>query len=145
VKPGPRGALHALERQGDEAARAALAFGRRYASHRRAELGQAHGELSAGVGAMVESAGELLSAGRYWAARGIAEGSPDFARLAAQLLAGARQAERDAWALAELEARSRRAIADEQAWRVDDRDEPDPPTTSVLDPKFLEGKTNGKT
>jgi hypothetical protein len=107
VRPGSRGALVELERQGDPAARAAIAYGRKYASHRRAELARAHGELSAGVGAMVESAGELLSAGRYWGARGVAEGSADHARLAATLLAGARQAERDAWALATLEAASR--------------------------------------
>jgi hypothetical protein len=105
VKAGSRGALVALERKGDPAARAALAFGRRYASHRRSELASCHGgTLSAGVGAMVESAGELLSASRYWSARSIAEANPDYARLAAQLVAGARQAERDAWELASREA-----------------------------------------
>lgn len=107
-KAGKRGALFALERQGDDAARAALAFGRRYASHRRAELARLHGgELSAGVGSIIESAGELLSASRYWSARSIAEGNPDHARLAAQLAAGARQSERDAWQLAALEAAAR--------------------------------------
>jgi hypothetical protein len=115
VRPGSRGALVALERQGDAAARAAIAWGRQYAAHRRTELGRAHGDLSAGVGAMVESAGDLLAAGRYWGARSVAEGDADHARLSAQLLAGARQAERDAWALAELEARSRPKGAPE--WR----------------------------
>lgn len=109
VRAGKRGALAELERQGDAAARAAIAFGRRYAVHRRSELSRAHGgELSAGVGAMVESGGELLAASRYWGARAAAEGSPDFARLAATLAAGARQAERDAWALAALESAARR-------------------------------------
>jgi hypothetical protein len=108
VRMGKRGALVELERKGDPAARAALAFGRRYAAHRRAELGRVHGgELSAGVGAMVESAGELLAAARYWSARGIAEANPDHARLAAQLVAGSRQAERDAWELAAREAAAR--------------------------------------
>ncbi|APU89277.1 hypothetical protein Rctr16k_17 [Virus Rctr16k] len=103
VRAGKRGALVTLEKKGDAAARAALAFGRRYASHRRAELARAFGEISAGVGAMVESAGELLAAARYWSARGVAEANPDHARLSATLIAGARQAERDAWALAQLE------------------------------------------
>jgi len=56
---------------------------------------------------MIESAGELLAASRYWSARGIAEASADYARLAATLVAGARQAERDAWELAAREAQAR--------------------------------------
>lgn len=108
VRAGKRGALAELERQGDDAARAALAFGRRYSAHRRAELARCHGgELSSGPSAMVESAGELLAAARYWSARSIAEGNPDYARLAATLTAGARQAERDAWELAAREAQAR--------------------------------------
>lgn len=133
-RAGPRGALAKLEAQGDDAARAAIAFGRRYAAHRRAELTSAHGEISAGVGGMVASAGELLAASRYWGARGVAEANPDFARLSAQLVAGARQAERDAWQLATLEAQSRheaspvnphaeitRLLAAEQAERAERR------------------------
>jgi hypothetical protein len=108
LRAGKRGALVALERQGDEAARAALAFGRRYSAHRRGEVAHAHGgEISAGVGAMIESAGELLASARYWSARGISEGNPDHARLAAMLIAGSRQAERDAWELASREAAAR--------------------------------------
>lgn len=92
--------------------RALLSPGRRYASHRRAELASLHGgEISAGVGAMVESAGELLASARYWSARSIAEGDPDFARLAATLTAGSRQAERDAWEIAAREAAARREHA----------------------------------
>jgi hypothetical protein len=56
---------------------------------------------------MIESAGELLASARYWSARGIAEANPDHARLAATLVAGSRQAERDAWAIAALEAAAR--------------------------------------
>lgn len=109
-RAGKQGALSKLEKQGDPAARTALAFGRRYAAHRRSELARAHGgELSAGVGAMVESAGELLASARYWSARGIADANPDFARLSATLVAGARQAERDAWELASREAATRPA------------------------------------
>lgn len=110
VRTGPRGALAHLERKGDPAARAALAFGRRYAAHRRAELARVHGgELSAGAAAMIESAGELLGSARYWSARSTAESDPDFARLAATLVAGARQAERDAWEIAAREAEVRPA------------------------------------
>lgn len=113
-RAGSRGALVELERQGDAAARAALTFGRRYSAHRRAELARSHGgELSAGVGAMVESAGELLAAARYWSARSLAEASPNHARLAATLVAGARQSERDAWELASREAAARADSSDE--------------------------------
>lgn len=102
-----KGALGLLERKGDRAARAALRFGRRYAKHRRLELTTAHGAISAGVGAIIESAGELLASARYWNARSVAEANPDFARLAAQQSAGHRQAERDAWELAAREAEAR--------------------------------------
>jgi hypothetical protein len=122
VRAGSKGALVALERKGDDAARAALAFGRRYAAHRRAELMQAHGgAISAGVAAMVESAGELLAQARYWTARGIAEGNPDHARLSATLNAGARQAERDAWTLASLEAQARPRRSSSPVARIEAR------------------------
>jgi hypothetical protein len=78
---------------------------------------------------MVESAGELLAAGRYWQARGVAEGSADHARLAATLLAGSRQSERDAWALAELEQKSKPA-----APRWTPFDPPTPPAPAVSTP-----------
>jgi hypothetical protein len=57
---------------------------------------------------MVESAAEMMADARYWRARGISEGSPDHARLAAQLIAQARGCERDAWELAAREAQARR-------------------------------------
>lgn len=118
-RAGKHGALAALEKQGDAAARAALAFGRRYAAHRRAELAKAHGgTLSAGVGAIVESAGELLATARYWSARGLAEANPHHARLAATLVAGARQAERDAWELASREAAARSTLSPLEAARA---------------------------
>lgn len=108
LKAGKYGALRTLVNTGDDAARAAMKFGRKYASHRRAELTTAHGAISAGVAAMVESAGQLLAQARYWQARGVAEGNADHARLAAQLIAGSRQAERDAWELASREAAARK-------------------------------------
>jgi hypothetical protein len=78
VRSGPRGALAALESKGDPAAKAAVKWGRRYGAHRRRELAQAHGgELSAGVGTIIESAADLMADARYWRARGVAEGDPD--------------------------------------------------------------------
>lgn len=119
VKAGKRGALVHLERQGDAAARAAVAFGRRYSAHRRAELARLHGGmLSSGPGSMIESASMLLASSRYWAARASAEGNPDFARLSATLAAGARQAERDAWHLAQLEAQARPKSPASYPWLV---------------------------
>jgi hypothetical protein len=107
-RPAGHSPLAALAKQGDDAARAALAHGRRYATHRRQELSQAHGgAISAGVGAVVESAGEALAGARYWSARSMAEASADFARLAATLMAQHRQCERDAWELAAREAAAR--------------------------------------
>lgn len=116
LKAGPRGALAMLEAKGDPARRATVNWGRRYGAHRRAELAQAHGgSISAGVGAIIESAADLMADGRYWRARGIAEGNPDYAKLAAQLMAQARGCERDAWELAAREAETRRAALPEGA------------------------------
>ena len=109
VRSGPRGALAELEAKGDPAARASVNWGRRYGSHRRAELTRAHGFLSAGVATIVESAADLMADARYWRARGVAEGNPDHYRLAAQLMAQARGCERDAWELASREAAARPA------------------------------------
>lgn len=107
-RPSGHSPLARLARQGDEAARAALSHGRRYATHRRQELAQAHGgAISAGVGAVVESAGEALAGARYWSARAMAEADPDLARLAATLMAQHRQCERDAWELASRESAAR--------------------------------------
>lgn len=105
VRSGPRGALAKLEAQGDEAARATVRWGRRYGSHRRTELARFHGgTLSAGVSTIVESAADLMADARYWRARGVAEGNPEYYKLAAQLMAQARGCERDAWELASREA-----------------------------------------
>lgn len=112
IRSGPRGALAALIVKGDPVYQAAAKWGRRYGSHRRAELAQAHGgAISAGVGAMVESAAEMMADARYWRARGIADGNPDHVRLAAQLIAQARGCERDAWELSARESAARKASA----------------------------------
>jgi hypothetical protein len=109
LRSGPRGALAMLEASGsDPAWQAAARWGRRYSSHRRAELAQAHGgQLSAGVGTIVESAADLLADARYWRAKAIATSDPELSRLAAQLTAQARGCERDAWELAAREAVAR--------------------------------------
>lgn len=109
LRSGPRGALAALEASGSDPAWVAAArWGRRYSSHRRAELARAHGgELSAGVGTIVESAADLLADARYWRAKAIATSDPELSRLAAQLTAQARGCERDAWELAAREAQAR--------------------------------------
>jgi hypothetical protein len=108
LRVGPMGALAALEAKADPAYRQCLAYGRRYAVQRRRELALAHGELSTGVGTLIESAGQLLAASRYFQARGAADGNADHVRLAAQLTAQARGAERDAFELASREATARR-------------------------------------
>jgi hypothetical protein len=109
LRSGPRGALATLEASGDDPAwHAAARWGRRYSSHRRAELASAHGgELSAGVGTIIESAADLLADARYWRAKAIATGDPELSRLSAQLTAQARGCERDAWELASREATAR--------------------------------------
>lgn len=104
IRSGPRGALAALIVKGDPIYQAAAKWGRRYGAHRRAELAKSHGgAISAGVGAMIESAAEMMADARFWRAKGIAECNPDFSRLAAQLIAQARGCERDAWELASRE------------------------------------------
>jgi hypothetical protein len=110
LRSGPRGALAMLEASGkDPAWQAAARWGRRYSAHRRAELARAHGgELSAGVGTIIESAADLLADARYWRAKAIATSDPELSRLAAQLTAQARGCERDAWELAAREATARR-------------------------------------
>src|SRR5690606_8732628 len=108
LKTGPRGALAKLEAQGDEAWKAALRWGRRYSSHRRKELCTAHGAVSAGVGTIIESAADLMADARYWRARAISEGSPDFSKLSASLRAQARGCERDAWELCARESLARK-------------------------------------
>jgi hypothetical protein len=109
LRAGPRGALSALEATADPAWRAARRWGRRAAQHRIREYGELHGAvLSSGVCRMLTDAAELSADATYLRARAAHDNNPELLRIAAQLTAGARQSERDAWALAELEAKSRR-------------------------------------
>lgn len=121
VRPGARGRVssEALGLTTHQSYAAFERWGRRYAAHRRAELATLHGgELSAGVGALVESAALALAASRYLYALGAAvpltksrATKADFLAQAARLQAEARATERDAWAIAALEAEARRASA----------------------------------
>jgi hypothetical protein len=56
---------------------------------------------------LLAEAAEQSADASYLRARAARDNNPELLRIAAQLSAGARQAERDAWALAELEAKSR--------------------------------------
>ena len=131
VRSGPRGALAMLEASGkDEAWLAAARWGRRYSAHRRAELARAHGgELSAGVGTIIESAADLLADARYWRAKAIATSDPELSRLAAQLTAQARGCERDAWELATREAAARPKRSNPMLAAIEADAEPSNPST----------------
>lgn len=83
-------------------------WGRRYAAHRRAELAKAHGgSISAGVGALVESAGLQLATSRYLQAKGAETGDPDLLKMASTISNDARQNELAAWELAARESKVR--------------------------------------
>ncbi len=84
-------------------------WGRRYGGHRRGELAQAHGgSISAGVGALVESAALALSASRFLHDKAAATGDATLFVTAARLATDARQHELAAWELGAREAQARR-------------------------------------
>jgi len=110
VRSGPQGALVGLDAKADPAWRAARQWARKGARHRIGELAQLHGgELGSEVCALVVDSWELRGDARYLAAKARADGDADLARAAATLLNSARQSQRDAWALAALEAESRKS------------------------------------
>ena len=110
TKAGPQGALLKLDAKADPEWRAARNWARRGARHRIAEMAQLHGgELSSEVCALVVDSWELRGDARYLAAMARAKGDGDLSRAAATLLASARQAARDAWQMAALEAGARKA------------------------------------
>lgn len=110
TRSGPQGALLGLDAKAAPAWRAARSWARRGASHRIAELAKLHGgELGSEACALVVDSWELRGDARYLAAQARANGDAELARTAAALLAGARQAQRDAWALAALEAEARKS------------------------------------
>jgi hypothetical protein len=83
-------------------------WGRRYGAHRRRELASVHGgELSAGVGAIVESAALAMAASRYLTHLAGQTGDADLFQRAARLAESARQHELAAWELAAREAQAR--------------------------------------
>lgn len=106
VQPG--GALDRLDAKADPAWRAARRWGQRAAAHRIREVARAHGgELSSGVCRLLRDAARMSADAEYLSRRAAADNNVDLLRTAAQLSAGARQSERDAWQLAVLEAESR--------------------------------------
>lgn len=126
ARAGARGALAALDARADASWQAARRWARRGAQHRVTELAVLHGgELSAGVCALVSDEWEMRGDARYLAARARAEGDADMARTAASLLAGARQAARDAWQIAALEAQARPKQPPRYPW-LDEPEEPKP-------------------
>lgn len=106
VRPGLRGFTSALAVDADYAS--FDRWGRRYAIHRRSELAAAHGgTLSAGAGALIESAGAQLAASRFLHAKASATGDADMFKRASALANDARQNELAAWELAAREGKAR--------------------------------------
>jgi hypothetical protein len=106
VKPGLRGSL-GLEKT-DPRYRAFARWGQRYGAHRRRELALAHGgTLSAGVGAIVESAAQAMAAGRFVQQLAAESGDAELFKQAAALASTSRQHELAAWELAAREAKAR--------------------------------------
>ena len=104
TRPTRYGSLVLAMASKDPVYRTCARWGAKYAIHRRAELAKAHGgELSAGVGALVESAGNALADSRYVRAKAAESGDPALFKLASQLAAEARQSELTAWELASRE------------------------------------------
>jgi len=105
-KVGPRG-LQGIDKTAPDF-RAFARWGARYAAHRRRELARAHGgEISAGVGAIVESAALAMAASRFLSARAAETGDPELFKQSSALASTARQHELAAWELAAREAQVR--------------------------------------
>ena len=117
TRPSKYGSLVLGLAKADSVYQTCARWGARYAAHRRAELAKAHGgELSAGVGALVESAGNALADSRYVRAKAAETGDPALFKLAAALATEARQCELAAWELASREGAARpRAPVDPMA------------------------------
>lgn len=106
VRPGIRGAL-GLE-LADPRYRPFARWGARYGAHRRRELAELHGgKVSAGVGAMVESAALALAASRFVHLLAAETGDAELFKQAAAMASTARQDELAAWELAAREAEVR--------------------------------------
>lgn len=109
LRAGPLGGVGGIDSTSD-AFKPFARWGRRYGAHRRRELAAAHGgEISAGVGALVESAALALASSRYLQNQGAAIGDAELLKRASSLAAEARQNELAAWELAAREAKARGA------------------------------------
>jgi hypothetical protein len=108
TRPSKYGSLVLALAKADPVYQTCARWGTRYAAHRRAELAKAHGgELSAGVGALIESAGNALADSRYVRAKAATTGDAAMFKLAASLATEARQCELAAWELASRESVAR--------------------------------------
>lgn len=111
VRPGPFAGV-ALDEPCD-LFRPFAAWGRRYASKRRAELAAAHGgSISTGVAMLVESESLALSMGHYARAKAAQTGDVETMRRSSALLVEARQHGLAAWELAAREGLVMRARVD---------------------------------
>jgi hypothetical protein len=131
----PSGAL-ALMVPKDAAWQAARRWAHRAGVHRIRELAGMHGgELSSGVCRLLRSAARLAADAEYLSRRAARDDDPDLLRTAAQLDASARQAERDAWAMADLEARARPPRPEDYPWLVPEPEpEPEPARSGDAEP-----------
>lgn len=115
LRVGPKG-LTGIDRTSPEF-RPFASWGARYGAHRRRELAKLHGgEVSAGVGAIVESAAIAMAASRYLSAKGAETGDPELFKQSSALAATARQHELAAWELAAREAAARPKTPDAAPW-----------------------------
>jgi len=106
LRPGPRG-LVGVDQTSDEF-RPFARWGARYGAHRRRELASSHGgEISAGVGAIIESAAQAMAASRYLQTLASQKNDPELFKQASQLASTARQHELAAWELAARECQAR--------------------------------------
>ena len=109
VRPGPRGFASLVV---DPTFEPFQRWGKRYAAHRRTELAAVHGgTLSAGVSALIESAGAQLAASRYLQAKASTTGDASLFKQASTLSNDARQNELAAWELCAREADARKRHA----------------------------------
>jgi putative protein kinase ArgK-like GTPase of G3E family len=96
---------------------------------------------------MIHDACQQSADAEYLSARACSDDNPELLRLAAQLRAGARQRERDAWAMAALETQARKASGrgPKPLWQLI-RDEPAPPTKPVetTHPTPIESEATGE-
>lgn len=115
LKVGPRG-LTGFTKTSPEF-RPFASWGARYGAHRRRELAKLHGgEVSSGVGAIIESAALAMAASRYLSAKAAETGDAELFKQASTLASTARQHELAAWELAAREAAARPRTPQDTPW-----------------------------